>query len=1808
MAEDFNYKNRVRSYEVSIWTLQDRFLSVLKWSEMDCKGQIQEPEVVLRDDGTQEFTFSIPRYYQNGLNRIENPMWLHLENQPLEANMHKLKVIFNKNTEDEKVFEFLVTEVTHDHTQDSVMLTIKSEGLAFHELGKIGYKIALSETNYTNALDEWEREGFLNEEPLNNIQFWNDLVFKNKKGEWRTNWTYEVNMDWSAFSSLRETAERDPHTLYEDEYVSSWVLDDNTMTMKPKSVQETREKCRIIEVSESNIYNITQTIAEQFGVFCRYEYIHDANYQIIGRKVIYYNNYLQDTLGHIDLTYPYTSTAITRTVDSSNITTKMYVTGVDYDQDTVHIMDVEANKSKEDYLLNFDYLHDIQAVNDDQYDEIEKYEASIRLLNDQLIRVQERIRIINDQLVDADAKLTTYTNAVQGDTEQIADAGLKISAIVAGDAAIPLKGKVLSLMNSDTEGYYVNIKDDGILGDTIKLFLETDHRGTEEKNYKKQVTHFNAVRNEYGNIIRLNHIIYLEKKENSEEKDDISNYNIIHMFASWNPYLAQEKIRERWVARKAMDEAEKKKYEDLITDLTWYLHGSRVDYALVDNCKAGVSKFPLAVVWGRDEEFSVPRAYWSDVVDQCRIIGSEEEFLSHGADGYTFDYFSDLDDKSASADLLYYQDVYIDDKNEHISAFERLMGPALREGYWNPENYHDYGDLFKDNFSFSPIDKDIGATKTEFLTVMWDKDKYYDSEEPFIYSAGVASEMETHLAIRLSEDNLEQIKDRLEDVCFVYREPSHALAIKEAQESTNPDRPWIESLESTMYSYYRLGGGCELGWIGKVEEEEITEFIPALIVTGVKDLDAYTLHYIVTGQYVKTGIDTDYNRLDKTLEDLGDCSSFVGLITHDDEDKEIPYPAQWQKIIELGSAPRTPASIVIDYKTAPIIEGSSVQIFSRVIEKLNDNGNIRNYLPEEYKYRRLYPRLYFNTLKLKYEDLMLKRGSSIIEENTEYYTVQDDRSQGIITAGVGYYTTLRPEVLFKQGKETSYFSIAYTLSNLDTSIYLDALAVAYENSRPKVSYNVELSVLYPQFIHNLYDRLNQIVYINDIDLKLEDTSGYVSTITMKLDRPWEDTVEIKNYETKFEDLFSTIVAQTEAMKSSQAGLNQAISAFTSTGLISDKVIQQSVLKADLNLAFNQGTLTIDQNDGIWGKSDAGVVAFRGGGIFTATQHDGEGNWIWNTGILPSGINANLITSGQLDTNKIRIFSGDQLRFQWNGEGLYAYKSEVQTTDDAGGSSVIEGSVAPLQYVVYNSEGLFLRGEKGISYQYTDDDGNVTDGVTKADVDRVEVSWRGLILRNWHNKEVFVADPNTGDLTLKGTIEAGAGKIGGWEINEHSLTSVPMTDNGKTFAGIQLRSGPDKKSAGIELNTGERFANIRMDNDVAYYEYVVIDRYGNETNQHYYYPEDKRTTDENQTITLSAGTVVKKEEIVHISVTPKYYKIENNYSNGASNETAAYGNNYATFEDTAVQSANANSKVYVMLDANLTNYAININGEKIEYPNNSNTLDASWYRQLQAKYSNNNAYENYVNYQDNVSLVDYTLGAAVTLKPYGADNVTFRVYASDGETMILRGKIGDFKVSNNGLSQGTLQNSYLSPNNRFQVNNQTHLFGEVFYDITANSNNGTFTLKRINGANVNFNIAAMKAYQNAIAAAAAVTLTLNVNSSTGEIVATATSGGGVTITRRATVDTAIGTVLGGTSAGCGSCGNTCSGGCRKTCTGECKGTCKQTCASSGCEGGCSGTCFNGCGSGCAGKCSGTCSARCANGCTTTCTGKVGQVEQ
>jgi hypothetical protein len=42
-----------------------------------------------------------------------------------------------------------------------------------------------------------------------------------------------------------------------------------------------------------------------------------------------------------------------------------------------------------------------------------------------------------------------------------------------------------------------------------------------------------------------------------------------------------------------------------------------------------------------------------------------------------------------------------------MDKFERMMGPALREGYWDPEGYNDYGGLYTDEFTVGMQDSDI---------------------------------------------------------------------------------------------------------------------------------------------------------------------------------------------------------------------------------------------------------------------------------------------------------------------------------------------------------------------------------------------------------------------------------------------------------------------------------------------------------------------------------------------------------------------------------------------------------------------------------------------------------------------------------------------------------------------------------------------------------------------------------------------------------------------------------------------------------------------------------------------------------------------------------------------------------------------------------------------------------------------------------------------------------------------------------------------------------------------------------------------
>ena len=480
----------------------------------------------------------------------------------------------------------------------------------------------------------------------------------------------------------------------------------------------------------------------------------------------------------------------------------------------------------------------------------------------------------------------------------------------------------------------------------------------------------------------------------------------------------------------------------------------------------------------------------------------------------------------------------------------------------------------------------------------------------------------------------------------------------------------------------------------------------------------------------------------------------------------------------------------------------------------------------------VYPRIFIRSLGLKTDSsqLTLKYQQADTEGRVNYSPLQQYEDYSILTRSVEneYVLTLNSENFLREmaSADTGLFEekrllINYTISNADTSIYLDALEVAKENSEPQVSYEVTPEAFQSQALNDIYNKMGYLVRINDSDLKFENVRGYISSFTLKLDAPDEDTIEIKNYKTKFEDLFSTITAQTEAMKKNSRVIENAASVFTNTGEISEEVMQSTIRKVDLDYAFDNGKLTIDEHNGIWGTSDSGVVAFRGGGIFTATERNAQGNWRWNTGITPEGINADLITSGQLDTNLIKIYAGNHLRFQMNGDGIFAYKSTIDDAyinDDGELKHPLEDdpsmaqkpiqtieSLDGKQYVRFNDEGLALIAKKGAKVLSTDKRKYITvlddqEVMTEhpnllglQEIKRVEVSWDGFVMRNWQNEKVFYAEPQTGNLMLMGTIHASGGTLGAWNFNGAKLwADAEVNDKNEYTSFVALNASSEEE--------------------------------------------------------------------------------------------------------------------------------------------------------------------------------------------------------------------------------------------------------------------------------------------------------------------------------------------------------------------------------------------------------------------------------
>ena len=1230
---------KIRSYEVSIWTLQDDFIAVLKPSDLENKGQIEEGIARMNVDGTRELNFRIPMYIEPG---VENPAWYNVRKGFIIANMRKIKVIFNKNTEDEYVLEFLITNVEETHENDQLYCEVKCEGLAFHELGKRGYKLSLTSDDYymdDNVAAWYDGDSTYqaaHEEPIANIQYWlNKFISPLPENSDNINpnvWYYEICMDWSSIAATGLESNR----IYDEEYATTWTTENDKLVAA--SVTSPKEKSRLVDIDESNYYNITQQLAEVFGVFCKYVYEHDANYHITCRKIVFYNSFFSDKLGFLDFTYPYSTEQIRREIDSTDLVTKLYVKSIsdgDSASGQITILDADANPSGEDYILNFDYLHDVNTINDEQYEEVKKFEATIHDINAEIIPIDQKLIILQNKVPEIQGQLTIALNAAQQDRAGIEDANALFNSLTdnTGTISVTASNPATAILLQDSSKanknyYYIKISEKGVIANTVKIYRTLNYASGTLSN---EVTGGAPQYDEYGNLIRINNLYSTD-----------SDKKTVYVIYNYSPQLYYDNVKKVWEKRLVEDEANAASLQTQLNTLN----------------------------------------------NQITTLQEQKDNL-------------------------------LDQKKECIALFEEEMGPAIREGYWQPEGYTDYGNRLIDTvkIDISPLQNQI-ACKTPYAKFIWDVEAFVGEQENG-YKLGANQAQQYYPCIRLTDTIIEAIKDHLDELSFLYYDFSST--------TTYPQVP--NKLRSLP-----LGSQCVLAFI-----QVDTNNYPVLLLNGEKTLDSGAITWMKN-------------------------NGFIGKLT---------------STVNNGA----------------IVTSAETYVAHSNLSWLTVNAN----RPVSF------PRIKIDSLALKTttDDVGLTYNGEKLTEFADY---------SIMSRENAYYITIKPEALIRHGIVNKTLSFFYTLSTAATAVYLDALQVSRENAYPKVSYEIDPNVYGKDFMRTAYNTLASLAHINDDELKFDNVMGYISEVELNLDKPWEDKIEIKNYKNKFEDLFATIVAQTEAMKNAQPILASAAQVLTLDGTIAKNAAKDMIRHVDLDYAFNNGTLTIDNENGIWGTSDSGVVAFRGGGIFTATEKNEDGHWRWNTGITPEGINADLITTGQLDTNLIKIYAGDKVKFQMNGDGIYAYKSFLddmasitnntvkqtiadQITANHSANLDTPDDIDTKQYIKYDENGLFLIAEQGAYVLNKQKNGLVGNGPLSQTVRRVEISWDGLKLRNWNNETVFYADPDTGNLNIAGNFTASSMYIGNTDyINDiTNISTISSTANSAVTAAANAQSTANSKA-------------------------------------------------------------------------------------------------------------------------------------------------------------------------------------------------------------------------------------------------------------------------------------------------------------------------------------------------------------------------------------------------------------------------------
>lgn len=407
-------------------------------------------------------------------------------------------------------------------------------------------------------------------------------------------------------------------------------------------------------------------------------------------------------------------------------------------------------------------------------------------------------------------------------------------------------------------------------------------------------------------------------------------------------------------------------------------------------------------------------------------------------------------------------------------------------------------------------------------------------------------------------------------------------------------------------------------------------------------------------------------------------------------------------------------------------------------------------------------------------------------------------------------------------QEGSWISEDYTDDNL---YFLDAESTARTSAFPKVTYNInviELSQLdgYENYRFALGDK----TYIEDTEFfgwtKNEDNgiwSPYqeeviVSELTIELDSPEKNVIKVQNYKTQFEDLFQRIAATTQSVEYHTGEYARATTVIQPDGTINATSLQNSIANNSIRLENAKDQSVVIDEFGITTTSlsaPSQMLRLVSGGLFVSN----DGGITWNTGVTGDGMNANFLTAGQINADKISIYNGGQPSFRWDGSGISAYNFQVnQATGEIYG---INNS----KFVRFDKYGVY-----GIS-NHANFSPTSEEDIWNAVSTKFALTWKGFLLKNEDGSVKISSDEDI--QVFEGEEERiKIGRIGddlyGIRISNNSGAVMETDNNGDLWLKSRLSvqtSGNNEVGIGVIQENGSTHGNqvINANNDFIVYE-------------------------------------------------------------------------------------------------------------------------------------------------------------------------------------------------------------------------------------------------------------------------------------------------------------------------------------------------------------------------------------------------------